>query len=179
MGLVVVGQERPEWPEVEVQVFWSQPEMVPELGHPALERHERGADPLYLLVAERALINSAQSLALHQLPQQFHDGEDQADQPAFYRLRIGIDPMTRRQRALIKRVPGGGHRAISLTSAPDSAKALTDVTSARSEMVTMSTSATDRVISPATTTPPARTRSSRSTRAIRSLGTAVACVGRR
>src|SRR5258708_36154059 len=142
--------------------------MISEFGHPALERHERGPDPLYLLVAERALINSPQGLALHQLPQQFHDGEDQADQPAFYRLRIGIDPMTRRQRALIKRVAGRGHRAISLTSAPDSARALTDVTSARSATVTMSTSATDRVTAPATTTPPASPRATTSTRAIRS-----------
>src|SRR5258707_15491232 len=153
--------------------------MIPELGHPALERHERGTDPLDLVVAECALINSPQGLALHQLPQQFHEGEDQGDQAALHRLRVGVDPVTRGRRGLVGAVPGQVHRTSSLTSAPDSAKALTDVTSPRSEMVTMSTSATDRVISPATTTPPARTRSSRSTRAIRSLGTAVACVGRR
>src|SRR5258708_15280039 len=121
--------------------------MISEFGHPALERHERGPDPLYLVVAERALINSPQGLALHQLPQQFHEGEDQGDQAALHRLRVSVEPVTRRQRGLVGAVSGQVHRTSSLTSAPDSASALTEVTSARSEMATMSTSATDRVIS--------------------------------
>src|SRR6185437_10060535 len=45
-----------------------------------------------LLVGERPLLDPAQRLALHELAEQLHDGQDQADQPPLDRLRVGVDP---------------------------------------------------------------------------------------
>src|SRR5580704_3364374 len=156
--------------------------MIPELSHPAFQGHQRRAEVLDLLVAERALFHSAQRLPLHHLAQQFHDREDQADQAALHRLGIGVDSMPPRGSSSPDRAfqfPVGRHRPGSPASTEGPARALTDVTSARSETVTRSTSATDNVTSPATTTPPARTLSSRSTRAMRSAGKARPRTGRR
>src|SRR5215813_11736927 len=142
--------------------------MISELGHLLLKRHQRPPDLLDLVVGERALIHSPQGLPFHQLAQQFDDREDQAHQPPLDRLWIRVDAMAPRGRGLLRGCRNG-HVPGTSGSASDPASALTDVTRARSETVTNSTSAMERVTSPLTTTPPASTRSSRSTRAIRSV----------
>src|SRR5262245_10922805 len=142
--------------------------MVPELGHLLLQRHQGPADLFDLVVAERAIINSPQGLPLHQLAQQLHDREDQGHQALFDRLRVRVDAMALYRRVLFPRCHGA-HWPGTSSSSPALIKALADVMSARSETLTMSTSAMASVTSPLTTTPPASTRSSRSTRAIRSV----------
>src|SRR5215469_13507470 len=148
--------------------------MVPELGHLLLQRHQSPADFLDLVVGERAIIHSPQGLPLHQLAQQLHDGENHGHQAPLDRLRVRVDAMALYRRALL---PGcqGAHRPGTFSSSPALIRALADVTSARSETLTMSTSAMASVTSTITTPPPASTRSSRSTRAIRSVWMAGRC----
>src|SRR5262249_5323170 len=145
--------------------------MVPELGHLLLQRHQGPADLFDLVVGERPVIYSPQGLSLHQLAQQLHDGENKADQAPLDRLRVGVNAMAPYGRALFRRCQRAhrpGTSSSSTSSLAPRARALAEVTSARSETRTMSTSAMASVTSPLTTTPPASTRSSRSTRAIRS-----------
>src|SRR5918992_1116637 len=59
-----------ERPEVEVQVAVLEAELALELLHPTLELHERLAEPLDLLVGERALLHPTQRLPFHQLPEE-------------------------------------------------------------------------------------------------------------
>src|SRR5690349_15532676 len=114
--------------------------MVPELGHLLLQRHQSPADVFDLVVGERAIIHSPQGLSLHQLAQQLDDGEDQGYQAPLDRLRVRVNAMALYRRALLPRCQGA-HRPGTSSSSPALVRALTEVTSARSETLTMSTSA--------------------------------------
>ena len=56
-----------------------------------MEDHEGGAQPLFLLLGEVTLVDAVQRLALHELPQQFDQGEDKPDQVPFDGVRVGAD----------------------------------------------------------------------------------------
>src|SRR5690349_21222906 len=161
-------QKRAERPQIQVEVFDGETEVVPQLGHPVFEGHQSRSDLLDLVVGERPLVHPAQGLTLHQLAQQFDEGQDQGHQPLLHRFRVGVDPEAVYRFALIRLDHAISHQLFSRESSMPSTRALTDDTSARSETVTRSTSAMDSVTSPMMTTPPASTRSSRSTSATRS-----------
>src|SRR5690606_2881681 len=74
-------EEVAEGPEVEVEVVVLQPEQLLELLHALLQAQERGAQPLDLLVAERAALDASHGLALHELTQQLHQRQHQLRQP--------------------------------------------------------------------------------------------------
>src|SRR4030088_2989106 len=119
--------------------------MLAKLGHPLLERHQRGADLFDLIVAEVAIIDSAECLALHELPQELHQRQHQGDEAAFSRLGVSV--------YVLLRDPGetgpgagfgaAGHEPASRGSPGCPLMALTDEISACNEMVTRSTSAID------------------------------------
>src|SRR5882757_7708748 len=164
-------QKRAERPQVQIEVFDGETEVVPQLGHPGLEGHQSRSDLLDLIARERPLFHPAQGLTLHQLAQQFDQGENQGHQALLHRLRVGVDPEPAYRSALIRGdhvILAICHQLYSCESSMASIRPLIDVTSARSDTLTRSTSAMDKVMSPTMTTPPASTRSSRSTRAMRS-----------
>lgn len=70
-------QKRAERPQVQVEVFDGETEVVPQLGHPGFQGHQGRSDRLDLIVRERPLFHPAQSLTLHQLAQQLDEGENQ------------------------------------------------------------------------------------------------------
>src|SRR3954462_14687028 len=76
--------------EIEIQILFGESELVSQLGHPAVELHERPAEALLLLVAQPTGIDSPEGLALHDLPQELHDREDELGQPSFEGLGIRI-----------------------------------------------------------------------------------------
>src|SRR5919198_466477 len=78
------SQQPAERAEVEVEVVVVEPEDLLELLHAGLQRHQGAAEALHGLVVEAAGLHAAQRLALHQLPQQLHDGEHQCGQAALY-----------------------------------------------------------------------------------------------
>src|SRR3954451_25444552 len=75
-------QEPSQRPQVEVQVLFLQSERLAQLLHPLLEQHECLAKALHLVVRERAALDPAQGLALHQLTQELDEGEDELSRPA-------------------------------------------------------------------------------------------------
>src|SRR5262245_7008863 len=83
------SEEPAEGPQIEVEVLVAQAERGLELVHALVEPHERRAEPLNLLLVEGALLHAPQGLALHQLPQKLHEGEDEAGEPALDGLRVG------------------------------------------------------------------------------------------
>src|SRR6516165_8559093 len=133
--------------------------MVPEFGHLLLQRHQGPADLFDLVVGERAIIHPPQRLPLHQLAEQLDDREDQGHQALLDRLRVCVNAMAPYRRALLPRCHGTHQPGTSSSSLASLIRALAEVTSARSETLTMSTSAMASVTSPLTTTPPASTRS--------------------
>src|SRR5919199_3002517 len=70
-------QEISQRPEVEVQVAVFQLEVRLQLLHPRLELHERLAHALDLLVGQRAVLHAPQGLALHQLPEELDERQDE------------------------------------------------------------------------------------------------------
>src|SRR6267154_679 len=106
-----------------------------------------------------------------QVQVEIDDGENQGHQALLHRLRVGVDPEPAYRSALIRcdhAILAICHQLYSCESSMASIRPRIDVTSARSDTLTRSTSAMDKVMSPTMTTPPASTRSSRSTRATRS-----------
>src|SRR6476469_4989246 len=60
--------QAPEGAEVQVEVLGGQVEAPPQLSHGLLEAHEPGAQVLDLSRRQVPLLDSAESLRLHQLP---------------------------------------------------------------------------------------------------------------
>src|SRR4051795_1779048 len=177
------GKQRPQRSQIDIEILWLQIEMVAQFGHLLLQEHQRGTDALDLLISEVTPIDPADSLTLHQLPQQFHQGQHQTHQTAFHRLGIGVDPLPGcRSDGRLFQIPWLRHTYPPPSSSSGSSEP-TDEISVRSETTTRSTSAIDRVISPLITTPPPSTRSSKSTSAIRRLlsagSTSVTCSSHR
>jgi putative drug exporter of the RND superfamily len=63
------GQKRAERPQVQVEVFDGEAEVVPQLSHPGFKGHQSRSDLLDLIVGQRPLFHPAQGLTLHQLAQ--------------------------------------------------------------------------------------------------------------
>src|SRR5579884_315123 len=162
-----IGQQLPERPQVDVEVLRLEAEVLAQLGHADLQGQERSADALDLLVGEVVGVEAAYGLALHELAQRLDQGQHQCHKRALHVLLVRVDARTQVH-----------HRTSTSVWA---ASALTDDSRSRSDIRTSSTSATHNVTSPATTTPPDKTRSSRSTREIwrAATGPSVMAVPRR
>src|SRR5215210_1624246 len=91
-GFIPRSQERAERAQVEVQIAVLEPELDLELLHPLCELHERLTQALDLLVGERPSLHPPERLALHQLPQQLDERQDELREAALDPLRIGLDP---------------------------------------------------------------------------------------
>jgi hypothetical protein len=68
-----------------------EPELGPQLLHAALELHERCPEPLDLLGGERAALDPAHGLALHQLAHEVDEHEHQSGEAALDVLGVGVD----------------------------------------------------------------------------------------
>src|SRR4051794_912401 len=89
---IVSSLEQPaKGAEIDVQVVDGEPEVVAELVHLLLEKHERCSEPLYLVVGEPTGLNAAYGLLLHQLPEQLHQGQHQLDQALLHLFRVSTD----------------------------------------------------------------------------------------
>lgn len=73
-----------------------QPEVLAQPGHLFLQRHQRHADPLDLLLGEVAEVDPAQRLAFRQLPKQLDGGEHQAGQPPLDGVPVNGEPAVQR-----------------------------------------------------------------------------------
>src|SRR5690606_17359976 len=125
-----------------------------ELVHAPVEQHQRGAEPVLLIRAQGALVEAAHGLPLHELAQQFHDGEHQGGQVVGDTIGVQVDRVA---------AAAGRRHSGPLSAQGAGIRSLTDASRACSEIRTSGTSAIASTRSPLTTTPVARTRSSRST----------------
>src|SRR3954464_3188659 len=91
------SQQITERSEIELEVFLLEPEVLRELVHALLGLNNRLAETLDLLVVEVPHFHAAERLALHQLPQELDQREDELREPALDVLGVGLDPS--RQRA--------------------------------------------------------------------------------
>src|SRR5689334_9771750 len=80
-----------EWAEVDVQVLLLELEVLAELFHLLLEQHERLSEPLDLFRRERAPLDPAQSLTLHQLANQLDQGQHQLRETLLEALAVRVD----------------------------------------------------------------------------------------
>lgn len=87
----MTGQQRSQRPEVQVQVLGPQSVAVTQFGHTVVEEHQGEPDPLFLVLAQVALVDTAQRLAFHELAQQFDDRQDQLDQVALDRVGLEVE----------------------------------------------------------------------------------------
>src|SRR6185312_6934917 len=90
------SDQSPQRPEVEIQVLVLDFEGLLQLRHPLLQQHEGLAQALDLVRGQRAAVDPAQRLALHQLTQQLDQSEDQLRQPFLETLAVGVDPPAQR-----------------------------------------------------------------------------------
>src|SRR6201991_4071901 len=81
-GRSVAPEEGAEGAEVEVQVAQCQAVAAAQVRHRRVEPEQRLPERLDLVVAEVALVDPAQRLPFHQLPDQLDDGEDELEQVA-------------------------------------------------------------------------------------------------
>src|SRR5690606_30692621 len=102
-----------------------------------------------------------QGLPLNEQPDQFDDGENELEQVAFHRIRVGLQPLREDAR-----------QSRCAHTQPPSCAARTELSNARNSSRTRSTPANEIVTSPASTTPVPSSRASRSTKAICPGGTA-------
>src|SRR5262249_9382879 len=84
-------EEVPQRTEVEVEVLRLEAELGSELLHALVELHEGLAEPLDLLVGERAAVDAPQCLTLHELTQELDDRQHELREPALDALRVGVD----------------------------------------------------------------------------------------
>src|SRR5215207_4581530 len=141
--------------------------MLAQFRHFLFQKHQRCAYSFDLFVGQITLLNTSDCLTLHELPKKLHQRQDQAHQPFFDSGGVGVDPLTWRR--YVKAAPVVlrlGHRSPPTSPSAGSSEP-TDEINVRREITTMSTSAIDSTISPLMTTPPASTRSSKSTNARR------------
>src|SRR5215813_2333980 len=90
-GLLWLGSdEAAERTEVEIEIFRCEAEPPADLADRLLEPHERLTHVLGLLGRERAGVHAADRLALHELTQELHEGEDESRHRALHVLRIGV-----------------------------------------------------------------------------------------
>lgn len=92
-GRLIPGQQRSQRPEVQVQVLGPQAVAVAQFGHAVVEEHQGQSDPLLLLLAQVALVDAAQRLALHELAQQLDDGQHQLDQVALDGVGLQVETL--------------------------------------------------------------------------------------
>src|SRR5215216_3370821 len=160
-------QERTERPEIDVEVFRCQVEMLTQFGHLFFQQHQRCANSFDLFVRQVTPLDSANRLTLHELPKKLDQRQDQAHQSLFHRGGIGVDSLPRggcvKIMAIVCHRIGSPPKSLSAAGRSEP----TDEIRVRREITTMSTSAIDKTTSPLMTTPPASTRSSRSTNARR------------
>src|SRR5436190_6152075 len=78
--------------EIEVEIALLEAELGLQFFHSLGEPHEGQPEPFDLLVVERALLHSPKRLALHQLPQQLDQGQDELRKSLLDLLRVGRDP---------------------------------------------------------------------------------------
>src|SRR4051812_36844017 len=76
--------------QVEVQVLVSQPELALQFLHARLKSHERLAEPLDLVIGERAALHPANCLAFHELPEQLDQCQDELRQAALDVMGVGV-----------------------------------------------------------------------------------------
>src|SRR6266480_2260447 len=76
--------------EVQVQIALFELEVLGQLLHAAVELHEGLPEPLDLVVGERSGLHPPQCLALHELPQQLNEREDELRQALLDFLRIRV-----------------------------------------------------------------------------------------
>src|SRR5512144_45180 len=74
----IAGEQRTERPQVEVELLPGEPEALQQVRHPVVEQHEGHTDSFFLVGGEVTLLDPADGLALHELAQQFHDGQGQS-----------------------------------------------------------------------------------------------------
>src|SRR3954451_19696185 len=86
----LTSDEPAQWSEIEIQILLGESELLAQLGHPAVELHERPAEALLLLVAQPTGIDSPEGLALHELSKELHDREDELGQPSLEGLGVRI-----------------------------------------------------------------------------------------
>src|SRR3954447_12949573 len=92
------SQQASERAEVEVQVLVAQSELGLQLVHALGELHERLPQAFDLVIGERPALHPMQCLALHQLPQQLDQRQDELRKAAFDRFGIGRDAPGERPR---------------------------------------------------------------------------------
>src|SRR3954453_7933407 len=73
------------------EVLRLEAEVGPQLLQALLELHERLAEALNLIRAERPALDAPHRLALHQLAQQVDDGEHERREALLDLLRVGVD----------------------------------------------------------------------------------------
>src|SRR4051812_20196698 len=91
-GHAVLLLEQPaEGAEIDVEVVDGEPEVVSQLVHLLLEKHQRRPEPFYFVIGEPARLHPSYGLLLHELPQQLHEGEHELDQALLDLLGVGAD----------------------------------------------------------------------------------------
>src|SRR3954453_3282386 len=88
--LSLLPQQGSEWSEVEVEVFFREAELLPELVHPLVQLHEGVAEALDLLVVEAAGLHAPEGFPLHHSPEEVDDRQDEARETAFDVLGVGL-----------------------------------------------------------------------------------------
>src|SRR5437762_2386590 len=78
--LSLLLKQVPQRPEVQVELGVLESERRLQLLHALLEPHERLAEPLDLVLRERALLHPPDSLTLHQLTQELDQRQNQLRQ---------------------------------------------------------------------------------------------------
>lgn len=83
-------QEGSEWAEVEVEILRPDSVLLAEFCHPLVEQHQSGSDLVSLRIAEIALIDTANCLPLHQLPEEFDHREHEGDEVMSHLVGVKI-----------------------------------------------------------------------------------------
>ncbi len=104
VGPLATGQKRAKRAKVYVEVTGVKTEVLAQFGHATLERHQRQADPVDLVIRQVSDLNPPQCLPFHELTKQLDYRQHQANQATFNRFRVRVDSPGRGG------WPTGGHR---------------------------------------------------------------------
>src|SRR6266516_7720021 len=124
-GRPLLSKEGAARAQVDVEVLARQAELLDQLRHPLIELHQVVPEPFGLLVGDGSVLDAADRLSFHELAEQFHDREHERRQAALGGLRII---------ARVQTVAAGRPGHLVSSSCP--ARALTEASSARSEIFT-------------------------------------------
>ena len=86
----------PSGPRLRLRSSSLSPKLSRSSHHALVELHERLPEALDLLLRQRAAVDPAQRLALHELAQELDDGQHELGQAALEVLGIGVDPARER-----------------------------------------------------------------------------------